>query len=104
MPNLVLTYTLKPGVAKEDFEAWVRETDYPAMRGLTRVSAFTTYRTERLLVGEGAPPCDYVELFAIEDMQGFTAEDMPGETVQRIMGDFFGYVDNPAFMIVSEVA
>jgi hypothetical protein len=103
MPNLILTYTLKPGVAKDDFEAWVRDVDYPAMRGLARVTSFTTYRTEKLLVGEGAPPCDYVELFAIEDMAGFTAEDMPGDTVQRIMGEFFQHVENPAFMIVSEV-
>lgn len=103
MPNLVLTYTLKPGVAKEDFETWVRDTDYPAMRGLARVGSFVTYRAEKRLIGEGAPPFDYVELFAIDDMEGFTAEDMPGETVQRIMGEFFAHVDNPAFMIVSEV-
>jgi len=103
MPNLVLTYTLKSGLTRERFEAWVRETDYPAMRGLKRVSAFTTYRAEALLVGEGKPPVDYVELFTIKDMDGFIAQDMPGATVQRIMGEFFTHVDNPAFMIVSEV-
>jgi len=103
MPNLILSYTLKPGVTKARFEAWVRDTDYPAMRGLRRVSSFTTYRAEALLVGEGKPPVDYVELFPIEDMDGFTREDMPGDTVQRIMGEFFTHVDNPAFMIVSEV-
>ena len=103
MPNLVLTYTLKPRVARADFEAWVREADYPAMRGLRRVTSFATYRAERLLVGGGASPYDYVELFEIDDLEGFTARDMPGETVQRIMGEFIGYVENPAFMIVSEV-
>lgn len=103
MPNLILTYTLKPGVAPDQFEAWVRETDYPAMRGLKRVRSFVTCRTEKLLVGEGEPPVDYVELFAIDDLDGFIAEDMPGQTVQRIMGEFFAHVDNPAFMIVSEV-
>lgn len=103
MPNLVLTYTLRPGVAKDDFEAWVRDTDYPAMRGLKRIGSFVTYRAEQRLIGEGPPPFDYVELFAIEDMAGFTAEDMPGDTVRRIMGEFFGFVENPAFTIVAEV-
>lgn len=103
MPNLILTYSLKPDVSPETFEAWVRETDYPAMRGLKRIRSFVTYRTEKLLVGEGKPPVDYVELFAIDDMDGFIAEDMPGDTVQAIMGEFFAHVNNPAFMIVSEV-
>ena len=75
MPNLILTYTLKPGVTREHFEAWVRGADYPAMRGLRRVSSFTTYRAEALLVGEGKPPVDHVELFTIEDMDGFMVTD-----------------------------
>lgn len=104
MANLILTYRLKPGVSRERFEDWVRSTDYPAMRGLKRVSSFTTYRAERLLVGEGPPPADYVEIFRIDDLNGFIAEDMPGATVQKIMGEFFAHVESPAFMIVSEVA
>ncbi|MEY4878633.1 MAG: hypothetical protein RJB62_101 [Pseudomonadota bacterium] len=103
MVNLILTYTLKPGVTKDQFENWVRSFDYPNMRGLKRVSSFKTYRTEKLLVGAGKPPADYVEIFAIDDFEGFLAEDMPGGVVQKVMGEFMGHVENPAFMIVSEV-
>jgi hypothetical protein len=103
MPNLILTYNLKFGVTPADFEAWVKTTDYPNMRGLRRVKAFTTYRTEKLLVGAGNPPVQYVELFEIDDFDGFLAEDMPGKVVQMVMGEFMGLVDNPAFMLVSEV-
>lgn len=35
-------------------------------------------------MGEGAPSVQYVEIFDIPDMDGFTSEDMPGETVQNI--------------------
>jgi hypothetical protein len=103
MANLILTYNLKPGVTKDQFESWVRTTDYPSMRGLKRVSSFTTYRAERLLVGEGNPPVQYVEIFQIDDLEGFVAEDMPGSVVPKVMGEFVGQVESPAFMIVSEI-
>lgn len=103
MANLILTYTLKDGVKAEEFENWVRTTDYPKMRSLSRVTSFRTFRTEGLLIGEGAPSHQYVEVFEISDLAGFTSEDMPGDLVQSVMGEFMGWVDNPQFMIASEV-
>lgn len=103
MANLILSYRLKPETDRDLFERWVRQTDYPAMRGLARVKSFTNYRAQRLLVGEGAPAVDYIEIFEIDDLAGFEAQDMPGPVVQRIMGEFFQYVDNPSFVVVSEI-
>ncbi|MDG1824844.1 MAG: REDY-like protein HapK [Henriciella sp.] len=101
--NLILLYSLKDGVTPADFEAWVRTVDYPEMRGLDRVSDFRTYRTERLLMGDGAPSVQYVEAFAIPDLEGFVTEDMGGETVQSVMGSFMGFAEAPQFIVVSEV-
>jgi hypothetical protein len=103
MATLFLTYKLKPGTAPEDFENWIRNTDYPAMRGLSRVSSYVNHRAERLLMGEGAPSMDYIEVFDIPDLDGFVAEDMPGATVQGVMGQFMGFADAPQFIVVSEV-
>jgi hypothetical protein len=103
MANLILMYNLKSGVSKSDFENWTRDTDYPAMRGLNRVSSFVTHRVEKRLMGEGTPPVQYVEIFEIDDFAGFAAEDMPGATVQGIMGEFMAFVDTPEFLIVSPV-
>ena len=103
-PNLFLLYTLKAGVSPDDFEDWVRTTDYPAMRGLARVADFRTFRAERLLIGEGAPGVAYIEAFTIPDLDGFVAEDMGGETVQSIMGQFMGFAEAPQFIVASEVA
>jgi hypothetical protein len=103
MAKLFLQYTLKPGVAKETYEAWTRATDYPAMRGLKRVSSFTVNRVRGLLMGEGAVGIDYIEVFDIPDLDGFIAEDMGGAVVQSVMGQFMGYVDNPRFIIADEV-
>ncbi|MFN4025022.1 MAG: REDY-like protein HapK [Hyphomonas sp.] len=102
-PNLFLLYTLAGGVSPADFERWVVETDYPAMRALERVQDFRTYRAERLLIGEGSPGVAYIEAFTIPDLDGFIAEDMAGETVQAIMGQFMGFVEAPQFIIAAEV-
>ncbi len=103
MAHVILTYRLKPGVTLPDFEAWVRATDYPAMRGLKRVKSFTTYRIEGPLFPDGAVTPQYVELFDIPDLAGFGAEDVPGPVVQDIMGQFMSKVDGAEFMIASEV-
>ena len=104
MAKLILLYSLKDGVKKSEFEDWIRTVDYPSMRGIERVESFTTYRAESLLIGEGAPSVDYIEMFDIPDLAGFAGEDMPGETVQSVMGQFMGFTEAPQFIVCSEVS
>ena len=101
--NLVILYSLKAGVTPADFEAWVKSTDHPTMRGLARVADFQTMRAEKLLMGDGKPSVQYIETFSVSDMDGFVAEDMPGVTVQGIMGQFMGFAEAPQFIVVSEL-
>ena len=103
MAAIIIRYKLKPGVTPQDFEHWVTTVDQPAMRGLSRVAAFDTYRVTGLLIGEGAPSSDYIELFDVPDLAGFGAQDMPGETVQRIMGQFVGFAEAPEFLIAEKL-
>ncbi len=101
--NLVILYSLKAGVTPADFEAWVKSTDHPTMRGLARVADFQTMRAEKMLMGDGKPSVQYIETFSVSDLDGFVAEDMPGETVQGIMGKFMGFAEAPQFIVVSEL-
>ena len=103
MAMVFLTYKLKPGVAREDYENWIRQKDYPTIRGIRRVANMVNHRTTGLLLGEGAPSFDYIEVFDIPDLDGFVAEDMPGGVIQGIMGEFMGYVDSPEFVIAEAV-
>ncbi|MBK8630275.1 MAG: REDY-like protein HapK [Sphingomonadales bacterium] len=103
MSRLILIYRLKDGVSPADFETWVKTVDQPAMRSLTRVASFETFRVTGTLMGESAPSCDYVELFDITDLAAFTSEDMTGETVQTIMGAFMGFAEAPEFLIAEAV-
>lgn len=101
--QLIILYSLKDGVSRDDFLSWVRTTDYPTMRGLARVESFKTFESKKLLMGEGEPSVNYVELFNVPDLDGFLAEDLGGETVQAIMGQFMGFAEAPEFIISEEV-
>ncbi|MES2987813.1 MAG: REDY-like protein HapK, partial [Pseudomonadota bacterium] len=73
------------------------------MRGLSRVSSFTNTRVTGLLMGEGEPGMDYIEIFDVPDLNGFVTQDMPGGVVQGIMGDFMSKVDEAKFILAEEV-
>ena len=101
--QLILLYSLKDGVSRDDFHDFVRTIDYPIMRGLARVESFKTYESKKLLMGEGSPSVGYVEIFDVPDLNGFMAEDLGGATVQGVMGKFMGFADAPEFIISDEV-
>ncbi len=101
--QLILLYSLKDGVSRDDFHNWVRTVDYPTMRGLARVESFKTFESKKLLMGEGEPSVGYVEVFDIPDLDGFMAEDLGGDTVQGVMGQFMGFAEAPEFIISEEI-
>lgn len=101
--QLILLYSLKGGVSRDDFHDFIRTVDYPIMRGLSRVKSFKTYESKKLLMGEGSPSVGYVEVFDIPDLDGFMAEDLGGSAVQGVMGQFMGFADAPEFIISKEV-
>lgn len=103
MAAIIITYRLLPGVTPADFEDWVATVDHPTMRGLQRVKSFDTYRITGLLMGDGEPSVQYVELFDIPDIEGFTGEDMTGPTVQSVIGQFMGFADNPELMLAEKL-
>ncbi|MCB2084476.1 MAG: REDY-like protein HapK [Sphingomonadaceae bacterium] len=103
MAAIIIKYQLADGVTREQFEEWVRTKDQPAMRSLSRVDSFETYRVSGKLIGEGDTSVQYVELFDVPDLAGFTGEDMPGDLVQGVMGEFMGLVKDPEFLIAEKV-
>lgn len=103
MAQIILLYDLQDGVSREDFHNWIQTIDQPNMRGLASVDSFRTFETKSLLMGEGKPAFQYVEVFDINDMAAFTGTDMPGETVQMVMGQFMGFAKAPQFIIAEEV-
>lgn len=103
MSAVIIRYKLNPGVTPADFEHWVRTVDQPILRGMARVEAFDTFRVERLLMGEGEPSANYIELFDIPDLDGFMTEDMAGATMQGVMAQFAGFAEAPEFLVAEKL-
>lgn len=103
MSAVIIRYKLNPGVTPADFEHWVRTVDQPTLRGMARVEAFDTFRIERLLMGEGEPSANYIELFDIPDLDGFMTEDMAGATMQAVMAQFAGFAEAPEFLVAEKL-
>jgi hypothetical protein len=103
MAAVIISYRLNPGVTPADFEQWVKTVDQPTMRGMARVTAFDTFRVERLLMGEGEPSAAYVEVFDIPDLDGFMTEEMAGAAMQGIMEQFAGFAAAPEFLVATKL-
>ena len=74
---------LKPGVAPEDYERWVREVDYPLSSQFPQLRSYTVMKlTERIFSDETERPWDYLELIEPTDydeyMQAIVAPALQG--------------------------
>lgn len=102
MTRIVVLFNLKDDVAAADYERWARSTDIPTVNGLASVDGFTVHRAAGLLLGDGDPPYQYVEIIDVDDMERFGAE-VSSETMQRVAGEFQAFADDPVFILTEDL-
>lgn len=100
MQTVIVLFNLKPGVSAGEYEAWARASDLPVVNALPSVEAFEVLKASGLLIGEGKPPYDYIEIIRIPDMAAF-GKDMGDPAVQAGAAQFQQYADNPLFILTS---
>ena len=84
MQTVIVLFNLKPGVDVAQYEAWARDSDLPVVNGLPSVEKFEVLKASGLLIGEGKPPYDYIEIMRIPDMAAF-GKDLGDPAVQAAM-------------------
>lgn len=89
--RIIALFTLKPGVAAAEYEAWARDRDMPTVRGLSSIAGFEVFAATGVL-GEGAPPYDYIEIIDVADMAAFGA-DVASDLMQTIAAEFAAMAD-----------
>ncbi len=89
--RIIALFTLKPGVAVADYEAWARTRDMPTVRGLASIAGFEVFAATGVL-GEGTPPYDYIEIIDVADMAAFGA-DVATDAMQAIAAEFVAMAD-----------
>jgi hypothetical protein len=99
--RIIALFNLKPGKSVADYEAWARTTDLPTVNGLKSVDSFEVYRSAGLLVGEGKPPFQYIEIIDVNDMDQFGADvSTPG--MQAIAREF-GEIAETVFILTEKL-
>jgi hypothetical protein len=102
VPRIVVLFNLKEGVAAEEYEQWAKTTDLPTVNGLTSVNGFAVQRSAGLLMGEGDPPYQYIEIIDVNDMQLF-GDEVSTAAMQKVAGEFGGFADNPCFILTDDL-
>ena len=103
MTYLIVLFNLKTAASIEAYETWANATDVPTVTALASVDSFKVFKNLSVLGSEDAPPYQYVEVIAVNDMDGL-GTDIGTETMQRVSAEFQAFADNPIFMISSQIA
>ncbi len=90
--RIIAVFTLKPGVAVEDYEAWARTVDLPTVNALPSIKRFEVFKAKALLGSDAAPPYHYIETLDVDDMTEFGA-DVATPAMRAIAGHFQAIAD-----------
>ena len=84
--------TLHEGVKGEDYEQWLRDVDYPFARALPTIIRYETTRIDGNLFGsEGEPPCQYLEVIDITNIEDYE-KGAAGPEFEAFLKEWSAYV------------
>ena len=66
------------------------------------MDSFEVLRTKGLLIGDGKPPYEYIEIMRVPDMAAFAA-DLSSPEVQAGAARFQEFADNPLFILTENI-
>lgn len=102
MNTVIVLFNLKPGASRDDYERWARERDLPTVNALDSVAGFEVLRSKGLLLGDGKPPYEYVEIIRVPDMEAFGG-DLGSPALQAGAAQFQQFADNPVFILMQSL-
>lgn len=101
--RVYVLFNLRDGVDPATYEAWACTTDAPKVRGLASIAEFRVHALTGLLMSEGKPPYQYIEVIDVADPQVF-GQEVATASMQEISKQFQLFADNPLFLTTREVA
>lgn len=101
--RIIVLFNLRDGVDPEAYEDWARGSDIPTVRALPSIAKFDVAAATGLLMGDGTPPYQYVEIIDVADMDRF-GSDVATDTMQKIAAEFQTFADNPVFVTTRDVS
>jgi hypothetical protein len=98
MQTVIVLFNLKPGASRADYERWARERDLPTVNALSSVDRFEVLKSSGLLIGDGKPPYEYIEIIRIKDMAAF-GQDVSSPQIQQGAAEFAAFAEAPVFIL-----
>ena len=95
--RIYVLFNLREGVDAKAYEDWATSVDAPTVRALPSIADFRVHALTGLLMGEGKPPFQYVEVIDVADPEAF-GSDVASEEMQKISAQFRAFADNPLFL------
>lgn len=96
-----VTFRLKPGVTFDEYAAWFREVNVPAVRSMSSISAYRVWRTTGGL--DGDPPFDVLEEMEVTDRASFERELEENPAVAAMLEQWQERVVDPVVVYGEEV-
>ena len=97
-----VTFRLKPGVTPEQYEAWFRATNVPAVAQMRSLSSYRVWRTTG--AAEGEPPYDYIEEMEFDSQEEFDREVEELPEMAAMLAGWHELVGEHAIVYAVEVA
>lgn len=62
---------LKPGVTAEDYQAFVRKVDYPAVKRIASIRSYRSTHVVGSVPPESTPPYDFIDVTEVDDLDAY---------------------------------
>ena len=93
--TLVLWFSrLQPGVEPEEYEAFVREVDYPATKRIPSITQYRSIRIQGPAVGDAELSFDFIDMAEITDIEAYRRDLEEHPAVQEVHGQFEKFVSS----------
>lgn len=83
---------LREGVSPEEYEAWVREADYPVASQEPTVTAYSVARLDGTLAGDGDTRYDYLEVVEVTDLDRYRNAAASNPAIATLLEDWSQYI------------
>jgi len=97
-----VTFRLKAGVTPEQYEAWFRAENVPAVSGMRSVASYRVWRATG--AAEGEPPFDYIEEMEFDSQEEFDREVGELPEMAAMLKGWYERVADQAIVYAVEVA
>lgn len=97
-----VTFRLKAGVTPEQYEAWFRAENVPAVSGMRSVASYRVWRATG--AAEGEAPYDYIEEMEFDSQEEFDREVGELPEMTAMLEGWYERVADQAIVYAVEVA